>query len=163
MRRIALLLIFSLAPAARAQDMPLSQILMDGEGWTKSDGTRPAEKPPRTQSPDGSTTFRWVSGGFIEARQATAKDDVPFAPYCPLRVKTGEAALVTALTADREGRIYAATPLGIQVYDPTGRLCGVLHPPAAGSINDLRFEADRLVAWIGDTKHTRKLRTASVK
>jgi sugar lactone lactonase YvrE len=160
MKRIALLLIISLAPAAHAQDMPLSQILIEGEGWTKSTGSRPEAKPPTTLSPDGSTAFRWVSGGFVEARQTKARESVPFAPYCPLRVKKGEAPFVTALTTDRDGRIYAATPLGIQVFDPTGRLCGVVRSPKGGTVYDLRFEGDRLVAWIGETKHTRRLRTA---
>lgn len=85
-----------LAPAASAQDMPLSQILIDGEGWKKA------------------------------------------------------------------GRIYAAPPLGIQVFDPTGRLCGVITAPP-GRVELLGFEGDRLTAWVGDTKYARKLKTTGVR
>ena len=35
--------LLALAPVATAQDMPLSQILIDGEGWKKAEGK--PEKP----------------------------------------------------------------------------------------------------------------------
>jgi enterochelin esterase family protein len=48
------------------------------------------------------------------------------------------------LTADSAGRIYAATELGVQVFDPTGRLCGVISKPAKGQLSYLAFgEEDR--------------------
>lgn len=64
---------------------------------------------------------------------------------------------------DNDGRIYAATPLGVQVFDPTGRLCGVMAAPAAGLMHSLAFEGDQLVAWVGDVKYARKLRTAGAR
>jgi hypothetical protein len=157
--------LFAIAPLAAGQDMPLSQILIDGEGWKKSTGAMPASSAPQTTSPDGSTTFRWEakSGLFIEARQTKAAAHVPFAPYCPLRVLPGTAPSVTAMTTDRDGRIYAATPLGVQVYDPTGRLCGVVAAPAAGTVQGLSFEDDLLIASVGETRYARKLRTRGVK
>ncbi|MBM3842560.1 MAG: gluconolactonase [Verrucomicrobia bacterium] len=33
------------------------------------------------------------------------------------------------MTSDTAGRWYVASPLGVQVFDPTGRLCGVLTKP----------------------------------
>lgn len=154
-----------LAPAAAAQDMPLSQILIDGEGWKPAHGsaTRPASAALVTRSPDGSTEFTWTPkcGSFIEARQRGAADSIPAAPYCPLRVTRGTQPSVTALTTDKDGRIYAATPLGIQVFDPTGRMCGVIAAPP-GRIDALAFEGNQLTAWVGDTKYARKLKTTGV-
>ena len=37
------------------------------------------------------------------------------------------------MTTDEQGRSYVTTALGIQVFDPTGRLCGVLAKARAGS------------------------------
>ena len=34
------------------------------------------------------------------------------------------------MTSDRQGRFYAASALGVQVFDPTGRMCGVLTRPS---------------------------------
>ena len=33
------------------------------------------------------------------------------------------------MTSDTLGRYYVTTALGVQVFDPTGRLCGVLDKP----------------------------------
>jgi enterochelin esterase family protein len=33
------------------------------------------------------------------------------------------------MTSDTIGRYYVTTALGVQVFDPTGRLCGVLNKP----------------------------------
>jgi gluconolactonase len=86
------------------------------------------------------------------------------APYCPLRLthKKGGIA-VTGLITDHDGRIYAATELGVQVFDPTGRLCGVLTPAARGRPDHMAFEGDHLTMWIGNTKYTRKLNTLGAR
>jgi len=161
----ATFLAICIAPAARAQDMPLSQILIDGEGWKQTSGDR-ALSPhadPTTTSPDGSTTFRWKkeSARFVEARQTGAEQSVPFAPYCQLRIK-GDKPHVTSLIADRDGRIYAGTPLGVQVFDPTGRLCGVILTPSGAPPSHLEFEGDRLTIWVGVAKYERKLKTTGL-
>lgn len=79
--------------------------------------------------------------------------------YCPLRIRRGDrTGGCTALCVDRDGRVYAATPLGVQVFDPTGRLCGVTAAPQ-GRVEYMDFEGDKLTLWIGDTKHMRKLNT----
>src|SRR6185295_9736350 len=60
--------------------------------------------------------------------------------YCRLRVPkddrlkkewpaTAGRSETSALTVDGAGRFYAATSIGIQVFDPTGRLCGVMTAP----------------------------------
>jgi sugar lactone lactonase YvrE len=167
MPRVLSLAVVLLASAVgRAQDMPLSQILIDGEGWKKAAAAPPpAIAHVTTRSPDGSTTLTWrpECEGFVYACQTKAGPESPFSPYCPLRVKRGEKPLVTALTTDKDGRIYAATPLGVQVFDPTGRLCGVLTPTETGSVEALAFAGSELVAWVGDVRYTRKLKTTGVK
>jgi hypothetical protein len=171
-----------LAPSmAQAQDMPLSQILIDGEGWKKVDspGQKPARSPiaglvsgknvvvHKTYSPDRSTVFYFPSGSrFLWAAQADTERNraTPGAPYATLRLDAGAAEIaVGGLATDRDGRIYVATPLGVQVFDPTGRLCGVLTPAAPGKPEHLAFEGDTLTLWIGEAKYARKLNTTGAK
>jgi hypothetical protein len=193
--------------AHAAQDMPLSQILIDSEGWKKAKG-----KPERPKD-DFEVRVRAIAGGkerltvrfggreliiteakninlnemapqdialsrdgataFLgyESRKAVwafriGKDDriSDGAPYCPLRSSRGQPPLeVNALTLDTDGRIYAATEIGVQVFDPTGRLCGVLTPAAPGKPELMTFEGHELTLWIGDTRYTRKLNVTGVK
>ncbi|MBN9121711.1 MAG: hypothetical protein J0I06_21655 [Planctomycetes bacterium] len=166
-----LALLFTTAAPAAAQDMPLSQILIDDAGWKKV--REPGPKPHRTNanvqtySADGGTRFFHISGGaFLWAEPVVEGGSVNFrgAPYAPLRTRRGESSIeVTGLATDRDGRIYAATEIGVQVFDPTGRLCGVLTPAAPGKSERLAFEGDTLTLWAGETKYARKLRTEGAK
>ena len=168
---VALALVLGASAPALAQDMPLSQILIDGEGWKKVD--KPAVKPQSksvlhtTLSVDGGTAFlggpnqQFLLAGPLDGDTVNLART---APYAPLRPRRGEKTIdVTGLGADRDGRIYAATSLGVQVFDPTGRLCGVLTPAAPGKPEAMTFEGDTLTLWIGGTKYARKLRTEAVK
>jgi len=170
---LALALLIMLAPSAQAQDMPLSQILIDGEGWTAAKGK--PEKPKAyphlyrcVYSNDGGTLF-WASCGRRSSLLASPCDQkgVPLRfgiPYGSLRLPQDEPGIsVGGLVIDRDGRIYAATEIGVQVFDPTGRMCGVLTPAAPGKPEHLAFEGDQLTLWIGDTKYTRTLRTVGAK
>jgi sugar lactone lactonase YvrE len=62
----------------------------------------------------------------------------------------------SAMTTDAANRTYVATNLGIQVFDPTGRLCGVFTAPT-GRITDLAFAGDRLFARVGDKVFVRRM------
>jgi sugar lactone lactonase YvrE/enterochelin esterase-like enzyme len=71
------------------------------------------------------------------------------------------------LCADRRGRYYVTSALGVQVFDPTGRMCGVLNRPqgsapltscALGGV-----EKDVLFVTNGDKVYSRKLRIGSAK
>jgi enterochelin esterase family protein len=208
MHRSLLVLLMTLAASAPAlaQDMPLSQILIDGEGWRKVEGTpqRPKEGPGVRVGIDGGKhrmTLRvgdreltLVESGtpldvsdagphavILTSDGATAYVGYPGRkaiwafrvdkggrlsdgePYCPLRLGRAQSIEVTDLATDKDGRIYAATYLGVQVFDPTGRLCGVLTPAAPGRPEHLAFEGDRLTLWVGDAKYERKLSTRGAK
>jgi enterochelin esterase family protein len=185
--RLAVGALMLAAHAAAAQDMPLFTIIKDGEGWVKGEGKKPKPAPEtkiagkhpacKVLSPGGDTLHvGWDSSTHIWAYQ-THKDGSlgDGAPYAPLRIRKGydnsreardklkadpPTLAVTALAVDADGRIYAATPLDLQIFDPTGRLCGVVALPADGKPDYLGWEGekkDTLVLWIGDQKWTRKL------
>ncbi len=177
--RLASLAVLLLPAVGFAQDMPLFTIAKSGEAWKAVTGERPkGASPIEAASPDGSVVFRAVAGdGFLHAytvsKESTAK---PLGGrYAPLRIEQGydndkkaqakrrndpPKLPVTSLIVDGEGRIYAGTKLGIQVFDPTGRLCGVLALPADGDPEHLGWEGDakdRLTVWIGDKKFARAM------
>src|SRR4029077_1189062 len=81
--------------------------------------------------------------------------------YYPLRVRPGQRESgVTALATDAAGRVYACTPLGIQVFDPTARLCGVLQKPGPGELSAITFsgaDRDMLVVACGEKLYVRKM------
>lgn len=97
-------------------------------------------------------TFRIEQNGDI-----TAKDRY-VAPRKPLAGVTGS---VPGMTLDKANRIYAATSLGVQVFDPTGRLCGVLlqpdFPSFASSIAFAGSDKSTLYALVGQNLYTRKI------
>jgi hypothetical protein len=175
MRPIFLTLcLICLTTRARAQDLPLRDILLDGQGWVARLGTPFAEPRPQTRgTPDmrfDGSVFGWDGP---RTRVATARtrdgatllgvnetdpwvyavpcaDGIPTkagSKYAPLRLPRGETKSgAGTIVLDTVGRIYVATTVGVQVFDPTGRLCGVMHPPAAGPLEDL--------AWAGPDRAT---------
>jgi enterochelin esterase family protein len=71
----------------------------------------------------------------------------------------------TAVTVDAAGLAYAATAAGVQAYDPTGRLCGVMTKPADGELTGLTFGGaghDLLYLACGDKLYARKLQGKGV-
>lgn len=99
--------------------------------------------------------FRIEKDGSLSSKDA----------YYALRVAPGKKSVgVRSLTVDAAGRVYAATELGIQVYDPTGRMSGVLVPPSPQSPipTALGFGGEKsdelFVAW-GDKLYARKTKT----
>ena len=87
--------------------------------------------------------------------------------YCRMRVRGDDRRKQTtppeayradpsAMTIDGANRTYVATNLGIQVFDPTGRLCGVFTAPP-GRITELAFDGDRMFAKVGDKVFVRKM------
>ena len=78
---------------------------------------------------------------------------------------TAENANATALTCDRDGRLYVATSLGIQVLDQIGRVNAIL-PLPAGQPTQLYFGGpnfDTLYAICQDKVYTRRLTVKGAK
>lgn len=195
MRRLVLALLLSVPISASAQDMPLSQILPDDTGWSRSKeqpfpphdlpgaladkkhalADRVPNGPWYMTLPDKSGVFRvdestamliqlplkratgvavWPDGGTIVIGDADAPHLWAFRidedgslcngePYYQLRVPLGEEKSgVRGLAVDPVGRVYAATPLGVQVFDPTGRMSGVLLKPSKGELTHVRVFAE---------------------
>ena len=65
------------------------------------------------------------------------------------------------MAADWRGRYYVTSALGIQVFDPTGRLCGVLDKPQPSkplsSCTLAGAQGDTLFVTNGDKIFSRKL------
>lgn len=182
MNRLALLAWLLFPAVGFAQDMPLFTITKAGESWKPATGERP--KTPSSwvdTSPDGATMFQanWEIG-FVYAWQISKdpKAAIGLAPYAQLRIeqaydnsrqaqekrkKFPPKIEVHSVMVDSAGRIYAGTKLGIQIFDPTGRLCGVLALPTPGEPEHLGWEGpakDRLIVWIGEKKFTRAMQAS---
>jgi gluconolactonase len=83
-------------------------------------------------------------------------------PYYRLRTRAGEEdARVRSLTVDEAGRLYAATREGVQVFDPTGRMSGVLSRPAREPVTGVAFggpDRNQLFIVCGGKVYYRNLR-----
>ncbi|HEY2414585.1 MAG TPA: alpha/beta hydrolase-fold protein [Pirellulaceae bacterium] len=98
-----------------------------------------------TLSPDGGTlavseaggenvwTFRVNTDGSLDAKMPTMTMRLPIDPKGEFKAAEPPpyqaAAKGDGSATDRAGRFYVTSALGIQVFDPTGRLCGVLPKP----------------------------------
>jgi hypothetical protein len=124
---------------------------------------------------DGSTLLvADASNRYVWAAQIQPGGELgPADRYCRLRVRGDDRrkritpqeayrAEPTAMVIDGANRTYVATNLGIQVFDPTGRLCGVFTAPP-GHITELAFDRDRLFAKAGDRVFVRKMLAAGAK
>ncbi len=184
MKHLSVCAVLLAAGVASAQDMPLHEILKPGEAWQPATGDMPkgANQPGPVQGAvplKGPTCAAVALGGstllvaaaadrYVWAFQIQKDGSIgPGDRYCRLRVRGDERrkrvtpeeayrAEPTAMTIDGANRTYVATNLGIQVFDPTGRLCGVFTAPP-GRITELAFDGDRLFARAGDKVFVRKM------
>ena len=108
---------------------------------------------------DGGGKYLWTAlikkGGELDAADR----------YYSLSVKPGEQASgVTCMTMDAGNLLYACTPLGVQVFDPTGRLCGVIHAPAKDmtAITLGGEKGDTLYVACGEKIYSRKIQGKAV-
>jgi sugar lactone lactonase YvrE len=145
----------------REDELPLVSLISRNAPVVETPGVnRPAGL---ALSPDDSTLFVGDAAGKAVWAFRVEKDGTLTAgePYCPLRLKpeqkeSGVACVIT----DAVGRIYAGTPLGVQIFDPTGRLCGVLNNPCEGKVTALAFGgSDRNVLYMacGDKLYSRQM------
>ena len=79
--------------------------------------------------------------------------------YYALRVRKGvERSEAGGMAIDPLGRLYAATSEGVQVFDPTGRLCGVLLSPDRRPPTNVVLDGSTLYAMCGGTWYARELK-----
>jgi gluconolactonase len=92
-------------------------------------------------------------------------------PYYTLQLTTAaiqagsSATGADGMTVDREGRVYATSQAGLQVFDTQGRLSGVLSRPQEKSLSNVVFagpQLDWLAVTCTDKVYLRKTKTAGV-
>ncbi|HTU18807.1 MAG TPA: SMP-30/gluconolactonase/LRE family protein [Gemmataceae bacterium] len=101
------------------------------------------------------TAFRIDKDGTLSAREQ----------YYALRRRVGEDGLVPSMTVDSADRLYAATREGVQVFDPTGRMSGVLLRPERQPVRAVAFggaDLDRLYIACGNKLYVRKMKAKGV-
>lgn len=145
--------------------------------WTELKRPDSSELLAYVRTPDKGTVYVGFSSETAVWAFTPDKDNklVNGAPYAPLRVRKAydnskqardkmiadpPRLAVTALSLDSTGRLYAATEQDLQVFDPTGRLSGVLTLPEKGKVETIAWEGkekDTLAAWVGEQKWTRKM------
>jgi len=105
----------------------------------------------------GETQGRWLWAVRLEADGTPGPGD----RYYSLRTRPGEKTVpVHALVMDAAHLLYAATPIGIQCFDPTGRLSAVIAAPAAGDVTALAIggpAGDTLFAACGAAIYARRI------
>lgn len=181
MKHYSLAVLLCIGSVACAQDMPLHEIIKAGEAWRTHSGPVPKVENSYRANPanrsvthgdlilklpleEPSCTAVWHGGGTLLVGDAAGRHVWAYRiekdgtltggdRYCPLRVRKGETrSEISALCVDRHHRVYAATKEGIQIFDPTGRMCGVILRPTPDKITLLTFVGNELHASTG-TKH----------
>jgi gluconolactonase len=100
--------------------------------------------------------FRVQKSGDLDARDR----------YYPLWVRPKQPSDNAGLTLDSAGRAYATSREGVQVFDPTGRLSGILVAPERAALDGVAFggaDLDRLYVACGGKVYVRKLLAKGVK
>lgn len=106
------------------------------------------------------SAFRIEADGRLTGRE----------PYYPLRLPHlapgRKQSGARAMTYDTAGRLYVATTVGVQIFDPTGRLSGVLPMPGREPVTAIAFggpQRDILTVACGDKTYQRKLKATGIK
>ncbi|MBX7210579.1 MAG: SMP-30/gluconolactonase/LRE family protein [Verrucomicrobiaceae bacterium] len=85
------------------------------------------------------------------------------APYMTMQTTAGnDGAAGDGMTTEEKGRWFVTTDLGVQIFDPAGRLSGIIAKPvAAGKVVSVEFagkDHDQLFVAAGDKIFSRKLK-----
>jgi len=80
-------------------------------------------------------TFRVNADGTLNAKMPTMTMRLPIDPKGNFKFNEPppyqSASKGDGMAVDKSGRYYVTSELGVQIFDPTGRLCGVLPKPNA--------------------------------
>jgi sugar lactone lactonase YvrE len=101
-------------------------------------------------------TFRIEPDGSLAHKQPYYTCQVP-----PLKTESG----ADGLTVDTAGRLYATSALGLQMFDPTGRLGGAIAKPQNAWLSNVCFggpKLDTLYVTCGDKVYRRKTKATGV-
>jgi hypothetical protein len=113
---------------------------------------------------EGHLVIGEADGAYLWA--VRIENDGSFGPgdrYYSLRTKPNEKMHVTAMAIQEVAAgylLFACTPLGIQVFDPTGRLCGVIAAPAKETMTAIAIggpSAETLFVASDDKIYARKI------
>ncbi len=78
-------------------------------------------------------TFRVNAGGILDAKMPTMTMRLPIDPKGEFNFGEPPPYLTASrgdgTAVDKSGRYYVTSAVGVQIFDPTGRLCGVLPKP----------------------------------
>ena len=101
-------------------------------------------------------TFRVERDGSLKYKQ----------PYYTMALLPGRTESgADGMTIDSAGRLYVATHAGLQMFDPTGRLSGVIAKPQSAKLSNVCFggpKLDTLYATSTDKVYLRKTKTTGV-
>ena len=86
--------------------------------------------------------------------------------YLPLRLLPGrDRPGSDGMAVDTNGRLYVTTSAGVQMFDPTGRMGGVIGNPHRGSLANVVFggpKRNRMYVTAGDRVYQRKTKVQGV-
>jgi gluconolactonase len=102
-------------------------------------------------------TFRIEADGSLKFKQ-------PYYTLTMLPFATRSGA--DGMTVDSAGRLYCTSMAGLQMFDPTGRLGGVIAKPQKGSLSNVVFagpKLDTLYVTAGDKVFKRKTKVTGVR
>lgn len=130
----------------------------DGKTLVVTEGTEQYLWTFRVE-PDGSLTAKDKYYGPLQTAPQVFKmfEPIPVVPNLP-HLHPARAGS-DGMTIDRDGRVYVATRMGVQVFDPTGRPCGSILTPTGTKPSNVCFGGpglDELFATCGDRVFRRK-------
>lgn len=106
-------------------------------------------------------------GKHVWALRIEENGDLSFPqPYMTTRTPIGsEEGKGDGAASDKFGRYYITTATGLHMYDPTGRLGGVISKPGEGNLVSVEFSGPNL-AWLyvacADTIYRRKTKSTGI-
>jgi sugar lactone lactonase YvrE len=110
---------------------------------------------------EGHLVIGEADGAYLWA--VRIEKDGSFGPgdrYYSLRTVPNEKMHVSAMVMDAGFLLYACTPRGIQVFDPTGRLSGVIAAPSKDALTAITIggeKGDTLFVATGDRIYARRI------
>jgi sugar lactone lactonase YvrE len=101
--------------------------------------------------------FRIEADGSLKFKQ----------PYYTMQVPAGKLESgADGMAVDSAGRIYVATQSGLQMFDPTGRLCGVIAKPQNAWLSNVTFAGknlDTLYVTSSNKVYKRKVKATGLR